>query len=72
MKIVKINLTIEKGKDHMLWGRLNYNDNLITDYAESIPELETRLKSLLDDFEGLAPDLVGFVHFYDVDSRTFD
>jgi hypothetical protein len=39
MKIVKINLTIERGEDRKLWGNLTLNDNLITDFGESIPEL---------------------------------
>lgn len=58
METIKINLTIEKGEDHILWGGLTYNDNLITDYAEHIPELETKLKSLLEDFEGIAPQQI--------------
>lgn len=66
METIKINLTIEKGEDHILWGSLTYNDNLITDYAEHIPELETKLKSLLEDFEGIAPQQVEFVHHYDL------
>jgi hypothetical protein len=66
MKTVKINLTIERGEDRKLWGNLTYNDNLITDFAENIPELENKLKILLKDFENLEPEQVEFVHHYDV------
>ncbi|EKB48644.1 hypothetical protein B879_02735 [Cecembia lonarensis LW9] len=66
MKTVKINLTIEKGEDHKFWGSLTYNENLITDYADSISELEDKIKVLLKDFEGLEPEEVEFVRHYDV------
>jgi hypothetical protein len=66
MKTVKINLTIERGEDRKLWGNLTYNENLITDFAENIPELENKMKSLLKDFEGLESEQIEFVHHYDV------
>lgn len=66
MKTVKINLTIERGEDRKLWGTLSYNENLITDFAENIPDLEIKMKSLLKDFEGLESDQIEFVHHYDV------
>lgn len=66
MKTVKINLTIERGEDRKLWGNLTYNENLITDFAENIPDLEFKMKSLLKDFEGLESDQIEFVHHYDV------
>lgn len=51
MKTVKINLTIERGEDRKLWGNLTYNENLISDFAENIPELENKMKSLLKDLK---------------------
>lgn len=66
MKTVKINLTIERGEDRKLWGNLTYNDNLITDFAANISELENKMKSLLKDFEGLESEQIEFVHHYDV------
>lgn len=61
----KLELIIEHG-DGELWGRVTYNDNLITGSAKSITELETQLKELLHDFEGLDPEQVTFTHLYDV------
>jgi hypothetical protein len=74
MKTVKINLTIERGEDRKLWGNLTYNENLISDFAENIPELENKMKSLLKDFEGLESEQIEFVHHYDVYSlfQRFD
>jgi hypothetical protein len=66
MKTIKINLTIERGEDRKLWGNLTYKENLITEFAENIPDLENKLKILLKDFEGLEPEEVVFVHHYDV------
>lgn len=74
MKTVKINLTFEKSEDRKLWANLTYNENLISDFAENIPELENTMKSLLKDFEGLEPEQIEFVHHYDVYSlfQRFD
>lgn len=66
MKIVKIILTIERKEGKELWGRVEYNHNLITDFAETIVELEGKIKSLLWDFEELAPEQVKFIHQYDI------
>jgi hypothetical protein len=66
MDIVKIPLTIERQVGKELWGRIVYNDNLITDFAETVPELEAKIKALLWDFEELAPEYVEFTHQYDI------
>lgn len=66
MKTVKINLTIERGEDRKLWGNFTYNENLITDFAANIPELEDKMKSHLKDFEGLESEQIEFIHHYDV------
>jgi len=66
MEIVKIPLTIERQVGKGLWGRVVYNDNLITDFAETISELESKIKALLWDFEELAPENVEFTHQYDI------
>lgn len=65
MKTVKIEMVIEK-QDGELWGRVNYNDNLIAENAGSVDELEGKMKALLEDFEGLDPSAVEFAHLYDV------
>ncbi|WP_373496610.1 hypothetical protein [Aquiflexum sp.] len=66
MEKVKLTLTIEKQEGKELWGRVNYNGNLITDFADEVPELEAKMKSLLYDFENLNPEIVEFVHEYDI------
>jgi hypothetical protein len=66
METVKIPLTIERQEGIELWGRINYNDNLITDFAETVQELEVKMKALLWDFEELAPENVEFIHQYDI------
>ena len=60
----KIPLIIERGEDAKLWGRINYDDNLVTDYANSIPALERKMKKLLKDFHAVSD--VEFEHLYDV------
>ena len=58
-------MIIERG-DEDLTGRVTFNDNLIIDHAESVPELEKKLKLLLLEFEDIDPDTVIFEHQYDV------
>ena len=38
--MAKINLIIEKGEDGKLWGRVNFRNNLITDFAATVEKLE--------------------------------
>ena len=45
-----------------LWRRLNYDDNLLTDYANNIPALERKIKKLLKDFHEVSN--VEFEHLY--------
>lgn len=74
MKTVKIPLTIERGEGKSFWGRVEYNDNLITDQAGSISELEKKMKSLLWDFEEVDPESVQFEHQFDISAlfQRFD
>ncbi len=65
MKVNNIELIIEKGESG-LWGRVNYNDNLITEQAETLDDLELNLKRLLKDFEGVDPGDIAFDLRYDV------
>ncbi|MEX2566632.1 MAG: hypothetical protein WD431_11865 [Cyclobacteriaceae bacterium] len=62
---VKIDLVIER-QGNELWGRVSYNDNLITDTAPTVAELEEKIKILLEDFEDVDPDTVEFTHSYDI------
>lgn len=70
----KIELIIEKSEDNLLWGRISYNDNLIVDTGGDIQELESKIKFLLKDFEGIDPDQIVFAKTYDVYSlfKRFD
>lgn len=69
--MAKINLIIEKGDDGKLWGRLNFRNNLITDFASSVEILERKMAKLVKDFHGV--DAV-FDHSYDVSAffESFD
>lgn len=66
MKTVKIPLTIERGDGRELWGRVEYNENLITDFASSVSELEQKMKTLLWEFEEVNPETVQFEKQFDV------
>lgn len=65
MRTVKIDLIIER-QESELWGRVSYNDNLIAETADSVAELETKIKKLLEDFEDVNPETVEFTHSYDI------
>ena len=66
MKIVKIPLIIERGKDKLLWGRVVFEENLINDFGSTISELEQKIKNLLLEFENLNPNAVEFEHHFDI------
>ena len=59
----KMLLIVEKDKGK-LWGRVNYKDNLITDFATTMPVLEKKMKKLLSDFHGLKN--IAFDRSYDL------
>ena len=61
--MAKINLIIEKGADGKLWGRVNFRNNLMSDFATSVEILERKMAKLVKDFYGV--DAV-FDHAYDV------
>jgi hypothetical protein len=65
MNMHNIELIIEKGEDG-IWGRVNYNDNLIVEQASSLDDLESKLKVLLQNFENLEPENIVFDLRYDV------
>ncbi len=74
MEMTKIPLTVERGDDRKFWGRVEYNGNLITDFAENISELEQKMKNLLWEFEEVNPESVQFDHLFDVSAlfQRFD
>jgi hypothetical protein len=59
MSLHNIELIIEKGETG-LWGRVNYNDNLIVEEAGNLNDLELNMKGLLNDFEGIDPQNIVF------------
>jgi len=65
MKPITLDLIIEQG-DNNLWGRVVYKDNLLSDFGESVAELEKKIRILLFDFEGVDAEVVKFEHVYDV------
>jgi ribosome-binding protein aMBF1 (putative translation factor) len=60
---MKLLLIIEKSKGK-LWGRVNYKDSLITDFATNVNTLEKKMKKLLKDF--LELQNVEFEYSYDL------
>lgn len=62
----KITLVIEKGSDEELWGRVDYDDNLITSNASTPDLLQKKIKDLLHKFHDLAPNQVEFDLVYDL------
>jgi hypothetical protein len=62
----KIDLVLEQGEGTELWGRVNFNDSLITDYGRDVQEIEAKIKELLHDFEDIDPETIDFQYCYDV------
>jgi hypothetical protein len=64
----KIGLIIENARQGELWGRINYDDNLLIDKAETLEQLQENMKKLLADFHDLDPATVVFDLSYDLSS----
>jgi hypothetical protein len=45
---------------------VEYKGNLITDFGDSIPELEEKMKVLLWEFEEVYPEMVQFEYQFDI------
>jgi DNA-binding transcriptional regulator YdaS (Cro superfamily) len=61
-------LTIEKSQGGTIWGRVEYDDNLLVDSAKSIDALERKFKKLLKAFHELDPERVKFTIAHDLTS----
>jgi hypothetical protein len=61
-----ITLTIEKSKDGMLWGRVNYQKNLIIDKAQDLEQLKKQFRKLLKEFHGINASAIVFNVVYDL------
>lgn len=60
----KVKLIIEQGGDGKLWGRIEHDDNLLTDFASSVPSLERKMKKLIESFHRISD--VEFDCYYDI------
>ena len=60
-----IMLIVEKSEGE-LWGRVNYEDDLLIDSAKNIAGLERKIKKLLKDLHKIDPKDVVFEHQYDL------
>ena len=65
MEKIILELVIERG-DGDLFGRVNYDGNLIVDNAPTVAALENQIRVLLKEFDGIDADKVEFEHYYDV------
>jgi len=65
MEKIKLELVLEKGVEG-IWGSVNYNDNLISDFGKSIAEVDLKIKNLLYEFENINPDTISFDYAYDM------
>lgn len=65
MKSPRVKLIIEGG-DGAMWGRVNYEDNLLVEEAETVDKLQAQMRQLLFDFHELDPDSYEFEIEYDL------
>lgn len=63
-----VTLVIERGEDKKLWGRVEYDDDLITGTGTTLAILERSMRKALRDFHGL--DKVAFEHRYDLNKSS--
>ncbi|WP_128545058.1 helix-turn-helix domain-containing protein [Larkinella soli] len=50
-------LVVEKAEDGKLWGRVNYDDNLLVDYADDLETLKVQMTVLLKEFNEVGDPL---------------
>ncbi len=62
----KISLIIENAKDGVFWGRVNFEDNLLVESAESLEQLQVKMKALLFDFHDIEVTNIDFEISYDL------
>jgi hypothetical protein len=69
--MARINLIIEKAEDGNLWGRVNFRNNLMVDFASTVERLENKMRRLIKKFHGVE---AVFDHAYDVSAffESFD
>lgn len=69
--MAKINLIVERGEDGKLWGRVNFRNNLIVDFASTVDALEKKMRKLIIELYDIE---VEFTNAYDVSAffENFD
>ena len=71
----KIALVIESSSDASIFGRVNYDDNLIMESAKNLEALSKKMKKLLKDFHNIKPESIEFEIQYDItglfDSKNY-
>jgi hypothetical protein len=66
MENIVINLIVENAKAGEVWGRVNYEDDLLIESAENVEQLQIKMKALILDFHDLKPDTINFEISYDL------
>ena len=64
-----VQLTIEKSSDGSVWGRVEYDNDLLVDAAKSEEALERKFRRLLKVFHQVDPDKIKFKIAYDPTSK---
>lgn len=62
----KLSLVVEQSKDSKLWGRVEFNDDLIVDSASSVDVLERKMKKHLQKFHHIEPSGIEFQLVHDL------
>lgn len=62
----KFSLIVEKTKDGRLWGRIEFDDDLLLDSARSADALERKMKKLIFKFHQIDPLNIELEVFYDL------
>ena len=57
---MKVTLTIQKGKNGILWGYCNHENNLLVEHGFSVDQLKEKIKFLLQGFYQLHPAAIDF------------
>lgn len=64
----KIELIVENARPGEIWGRVNFEDNLLVEKAENIERLQSAMRVLLEEFQNVKAEEVEFEIFYDLTS----
>jgi len=62
----KLSLVVEQSKDGKIWGRVEINEDLIVDSANSVEILERKMKKHLQKFHRIEPSNIQFQLVHDL------